>query len=159
MNIRKQTAGFTIIELLVIMIIIGILSTLVITTYSGVQAKNRNGSRQVAVDSLQGQLETYYAQYSRYPTHANLNDAAWRQANLKNFPAKSLQDPHWTEKNKNCATSGQAIAAEKPSTDCYSYQPIGPDGTTCDNDKVMCAQYTLTAILEGGGKYVKGSLN
>lgn len=159
MNIRKHTSGFTIIELLVVVVIIGILSTLVITTYSGVQAKNRNGNRQVAIDNLQSQLETYYAQYSRYPTYDNLNDDAWRQANLKDFQSKSLEDPRWDSKNTACTTSGKAVIADEPSTDCYSYQPIGPDGTVCDNDKVMCAQYTLTAILEGGGKYVKGSLN
>ncbi len=159
MNIRKHISGFTIIELLVVVVIIGILSTLVVTTYSGVQAKNRNGSRQVAIDSLQGQLETYYAQYSKYPTYANLNDAAWRQANLKDFSDKTLKDPHWADKNKACSADSKAIIAEKPATDCYSYQPIGPDGTVCDNEKVTCAQYTLTALLEGSGKYVKGSLN
>jgi prepilin-type N-terminal cleavage/methylation domain-containing protein len=159
MNIRKHTSGFTIIELLVVVVIIGILSTLVVTTYSGVQAKNRNGSRQVAIDTLQSQLETYYAQYSRYPTYANLNDAAWRQANLKDLSAKSLEDPHWNTKNAACTTDNKVIIASQPASDCYSYQPIGPDGTSCDNDKVICAQYTLTAMLEGGGKYVKGSLN
>lgn len=159
MKIRTQSSGFTIIELVVIIVIIGILSTLVITTYSGVQAKTRNSNRQADIDGLQSQLETYYAQYSKYPTLSNINDTAWRQANLKDFSDKTLQDPRWSDATKDCATKGKATLANKPSRDCYAYQPIGPDGKSCDNDAVVCAQYTLTASLEGNGKYVKGSLN
>lgn len=159
MRTQKTSAGFTIIEMVVVVIIIGILSTLVITTYSGVQAQNRNKDRQADIDTLQSQLEVYYAQYSRYPTLANLNDGAWRQANLKNLSTDTLKDPRWSDKNNNCAPAKQVAIINTVKTGCYTYQPVGPDGAACNNDAVECTQYTLTAQLEGTGKYVKGSLN
>lgn len=159
MRLRTNRDGFTIIELLVVTIIVGILLTLVITTYSGVQAKNRNSDRQAAIDTLQSQLETYYAQYSVYPTLSNVNDTTWRQANLKKVQASSIKDPRWSESDAACTKSNVPVLSDSPADNCYSYQVTTSDGSPCDNKKSMCAQYTLTAKLEGGGKYVKSSLN
>ncbi|HEV7454286.1 MAG TPA: type II secretion system protein [Candidatus Saccharimonadales bacterium] len=154
----RQT-GFTVIELMVVVIILLILGVLVALTYSGVQAKNRNSARQNAINVTQAQLETYYAATNKYPTLANLSDAAWRATNIKNLPANSLQDPRWNKSNKNCTANNKVVAATKPAASCYSYQVSASDGSACDNVKAMCAHYTLTAILEGGEKYAKSSLN
>lgn len=159
MHIRKHTAGFTIIELLVVVVIVGILSTLVITTYSGVQSKNRNSDRQAHIDTLQGHLETYYAQNNTYPTLDNLNDSNWRKTNLKDLPQDALQDPKWDKEDTACTSSGVAVASAQPADNCYAYQVTTADGSGCDNKATPCAQYTLTTLFEGGGKYVKSSLN
>jgi len=159
MHTRSRTDGFTIIELLVVIVLILILAALVILTASGVQAKNRNTARQVGVNTLQGQLETYYAQTNKYPTLANLNDAAWRTANLKKLKTSDVQDPRWDSASPACAAHDKVMLAAVPTANCYSYQVIGTDGSACDNVKVDCAHYTLTAVLEGGGRYVKSSLN
>lgn len=159
MRSRKNYDGFTIIELLVVTIIVGILSTLVITTYSGVQAKNRNSNRQAAIDILQSQLETYYAQYNTYPTLANMNDANWRKNYIKESSNNSIKDPRWNDKVTACEKNNTPILSSSPADNCYAYQVTTSDGSMCDNDKAQCAQYTLTAKLEGGGKYVKSSLN
>jgi type II secretory pathway pseudopilin PulG len=47
------------IELVIVIIILGILLTVVATTYRGVQAKNRNNQRETNITTLQGGLETY----------------------------------------------------------------------------------------------------
>jgi prepilin-type N-terminal cleavage/methylation domain-containing protein len=159
MRKNPRQAGFTVIELMVVVIILLILGALVALTYSGVQAKNRNSARQNAINTTQAQLETYYAATNKYPTLANLSDAAWRATNMKNLPANSLQDPRWNKSLKNCTADGKVVAADKPVANCYSYQVTASDGSACDNAKTMCAHYTLTAILEGGEKYVKSSLN
>ncbi|MGF7229476.1 MAG: type II secretion system protein [Candidatus Saccharibacteria bacterium] len=159
MRLHKQNNGFTIIELLIVTIVVGVLLTLVLTTYSGVQAKNRNSTRQSRIDTLQAQLETYYAQYSKYPTLANVNNASWVKANLKDMATNTLSDPHWNKNNKNCTANGAAILSSNPVENCFAYQVTASDGSPCDNVKELCAQYTLTAKLEGGSKYVKGSLN
>lgn len=155
----KREQGFTLIELLIISIIVGILATLVAMTYSGVQAKNRNGNRQASIDTVQSQLETYFAQYTKYPSLVELNNPTWRKANLKDLHDGDVKDPSWNKNIKSCTTDGQPAFAAKPAEKCYSYQATTADGSPCTAAKVTCTQYTLTAKLEGGDKYVKSSLN
>lgn len=156
-----QQAGFTLIELLIVAVIVGILATLVAMSYSGVQAKNRNSDRQANIKTLQSHLEAYYAgqEDSRYPTFANLSDPAWRAKHLPDMPQNILHDPQWSSEVKECAAAGEPTAAAAPAEKCYAYQVTAADGSQCDNKKIPCAQYTLTATLEGGDKYVKSSLN
>ncbi len=155
----KREQGFTLIELLVVSVIVGILATLVAMTYSGVQAKNRNGKRQNHINSLQAQLETYYALKIRYPSLNEINNSDWRKENLKNLPADAVRDPQWNDKLANCTDNGKVKFAAAPEAKCYSYQATTTDGSPCTDEKTACTQYTLTATFEGGEKYVKTSVN
>ncbi len=155
----KHEQGFTLIELLIITIIVGILGTLVAMTYSGVQVKNRNSARQSSIQTIQSQLETYYAQYSKYPTLVELNNTTWRHNNLKDLHDGDVQDPSWDNKVSSCTFSSKPGFAAKPTAKCYSYQATTANGSACTAVNVTCTQYTLTASLEGGEKYVKSSLN
>lgn len=151
--------GFTIIELMVVIVLLFILAALVVLTASGVQAKNRNGDRQSDIDSLRRQLESYYAGTDHYPTLANLNDGQWRAKNLPKIKAGDIDDPRWKKDGSACAKKGRPILSSKPAVNCYSYQVTTSDGSPCDNNDAPCVHYTLTANLEGGEKYVKASLN
>jgi type II secretory pathway pseudopilin PulG len=155
----KREQGFTLIELLIITIIVGILGTLVAMTYSGVQAKNRNTSRQNDIDAIQSELETYYATYTKYPSLVDLNSAAWRKTNFKVLHDGGIKDPSWNNKVSACTVNGQPGFAAKPTGKCYSYQATTADGSDCKAANITCTQYTLSATLEGGEKYVKSSLN
>jgi type II secretion system protein G len=150
MTIKKNERGFTIVELLIVIIVIGILAALVITTFTGVQQKARDTERQTDVKAVHGQLEAYYAQNGKYPTLANLNTSGWATTNLKGIDQEALKDPKG---------AGYTFASS-PTASQYSYAVTAADGTTaCDNTATDCAKYTLTATLEAGGTYVKKSLN
>ncbi len=152
-------SGFTVIELLVVLVILFILAALVILTYSGVQAKNRNAERQTDIETLKSQMESYYAQSNTYPTLDNLNDSAWRAKHLPKLKTAALEDPRWSKKISACTKDNRISLASEPARNCYSYQVTAPDGSACNNTAVLCAHYTLTANLEGGEKYVKSGLN
>ena len=154
-----NTKAFTIIEILVAILILCILSALVALTASGVRANNRNSDRQKDIDSLRTHLEGYYAGTDKYPTLDNLNSSTWRAKNLPQLKNGSLDDPQWDKDTLACTQNDKPVLASLPSANCYSYQVTANDGSVCDNDRVPCAHYTLTALLEGGGKYVKSSLN
>lgn len=156
---KNRELGFTVIELMVVIIILLILGALVALTYSGVQAKNRNSARQSAINQIQAQLEAYYAQTNKYPTLANLNDTNWRKQNTDKLPSDIIRDPRWSDTVQACTKNGAATITAQPEPNCYSYQVTASDGGACDNAKADCGHYTLTANLEGGEKYVKGSLN
>lgn len=159
MKQSSRNKGFTIIELMVVIVILFILSALIALTASGVQSKNRNGDRQADIDTLRGQLETYYAGTDKYPTFANLNDASWRSKHMSRLEGSAIDDPRWNANTETCTKGGKATMSAAPATNCYSYQVTGSDGSACDNDKTPCVHYTLTATFEGGEKYVKASLN
>jgi len=150
MKINRNQQGFTIVELLIVIVVIGILAGLVITTFTGIQQKARNTERQTDVKAIHGQVEAYYAQNGRYPTLANLNDSTWRGANMKGLDAEALKDPKG---------SAQTLVAT-PAASAYAYAVFAADGTTaCDNTTTDCAVYTLTATYEGGGTLAKKNLN
>ncbi|HEY8999656.1 MAG TPA: type II secretion system protein [Candidatus Saccharimonadales bacterium] len=160
-SLKKQSAGFTVIELAVVAVVLGILLTLVALTYNGVQAKNRNNQRQSNINTLQTQLETYYAASANgeYPTLAQLNDPSWRAKNLPKLTTDIISDPRWSVKT-NCTADKQPILSVTPAVDCYAYQVTDAGGDACNDTTEPCAHYTLTATLEGGQlTYVKSSLN
>ena len=149
MKINNKQQGFTIVELLIVIVVIGILAALVITTFTGIQQKARNTERQTDIKALHGQVEAYFAQNGKYPTLANLNDTTWRAANMKGLDAEALKDPRGT---------AQTLVAA-PAADAYAYAVLASDDTACDNTTKDCAKYTLTTTYEGGGTFAKTNLN
>lgn len=150
-SIRKKNSGFTIIELLIVIIVIGILATLVIVTYNGIQQKARNTKRDTDINAIQGQVEAFFAQNGKYPTLNNVNDSTWRSTNMKGLDKEALKDPN------NSKTDGtQYNLVPTTTADSYVYA-VAP--TDCNNAGADCIGYTLTATLEGGGIYSKSALN
>lgn len=147
----NSRSGFTTIEIVLVLVIIGILATLVITTRSGVQQNQRNTERQRDIKELRDGLEGYFANANQYPTLANLNDPSWRATNLKALDAATFQDPS--------SKANPAKFVDKPTPDVYTYSVASASGAPCGSATVPCTQYTLTATLEGGGTYTKSNLN
>lgn len=58
--------GFTLLELLVVISIIGILIALGTVSYSAAQKKSRDAKRRADIKSLQNGFEQYYSQSGRY---------------------------------------------------------------------------------------------
>lgn len=157
-SLKKRTQqGFTIVELLIVIVVIGILAALVITTYNGIQEKGRNTERTTDLKALQGQLEAYYASNGRYPTLTDLNTQPttgnwWIQDNMKGLDKEALRDP------KAAATDHTLVAT--PTAKAYAYQPTDDDGNACNNTDTDCTKYVLTAKPEGNGNdIVMNSLN
>jgi prepilin-type N-terminal cleavage/methylation domain-containing protein len=72
-EIKKQR-GFTIVELLIVIVTIAVLAAIVIVSYSGIQQRAQQGKIQADLTNAQKLLDTYYGQYGTYPvTATNLN--------------------------------------------------------------------------------------
>lgn len=143
-SLKKQNKGFTIVELLIVIVVIGILALLVITTYAGIQQKARNTKRAADVSAVQTQLEAFYQTNGYYPNLTDLNSSSWLTTNMKSLDQTALSDP------SNPTQSKTLIAA--PAAKSYSYAATNDAGTTCDGAAPAdqaCTKYTLTATYEG----------
>ncbi len=155
MTLKRKQEGFTIVELLIVIVVIGILAALVITTFTGIQQKARDTERTTDVKAIHGQVEAYYAQNGSYPglgsaTVDGLNNTTWRSANMKGLDADALKDPKGTLQELAATVSGTQ----------YGYAVFQTNGTTaCTTAAADCAVYTLTANLEAGGTTQKKNLN
>ena len=143
-SLKRRSQGFTIVELLIVIVVIGILALLVITTYSGIQAKARNAKRQTDIQSLQTQLEAFFSQNGYYPSLGDFNSTSWRATNMKSLDAGALVDPSST-----CNPSTTSCLVAAPAAKSYSYAVTDSNGASCETTDTNCALYTLTATYEG----------
>lgn len=144
-SLKNKQSGFTIVELLIVIVVIGILAALVITTFSGVQRRARNTERETDIKAVHGQVEAYYASNGVYPALADLQSDTWIQSNLQGLDLGALRAP-----NQNANT----VVGSGGSTANYVYAPTG-----CDGSGANCSDYSLTANLEGGGTFTRDGLN
>jgi len=151
---QKSQSGFTIVELLIVIVIIGILAGLVVTQFVNANQSARDSERKTDLNSLASQLEVYNGRAGGYPTLANMNDPAWRKANELSAGdnGKAMIDPQGAS-----VTDLQAA----PTKQRYSYQPLDSTGANCTSGMTdvtgeavdpapasPCTNYTLTAYLE-----------
>ncbi len=145
-SLNKNNKGFTIVELLIVVVVIGILALLVITTYAGIQSKARNSKRQTDIGSIQTHLEAFYNQNGYYPNRDDLNTATFVSGQLKGLDPTALVDPS----NPNQATTTPFVSA--PVAKSYSYVPLTLTDTACEGAAPAdqaCAKYTIVATYEG----------
>lgn len=65
--IRNNERGFTLVELLVVMIIIGILTSIIAGNFVGTRVKARDARRKSDLEQMQHSLEAYYNDHGQYP--------------------------------------------------------------------------------------------
>ena len=148
MSLKRNQSGFTIVELLIVIIVIGILATLVLVTFTGIQQSARNTQRQTDIKAVASHLETYYAKNSFYPTATDMNNATFISSELKGLDKESTRDP----KAGTAASDYQFNAGDATSLK-YGYKSTKDDGSTCDNTVAgsECTKFSISYVEEGGG--------
>lgn len=88
---RDTEAGFTLTEMMVVIVIIGLLSTVVVVNVLPLLGGAREDKVRADLSSLEGALTTFYATYGRYPTTDEGLEA------LVNPPAESRVSARYAE--------------------------------------------------------------
>jgi prepilin-type N-terminal cleavage/methylation domain-containing protein len=69
---KDDGSGFTIVELLVVIVVIGILAAITIVSYTGVTAKANTATNKSNAESVMKSADAYFAENGSYPTQAQL---------------------------------------------------------------------------------------
>ena len=81
---RKQT-GFTIVELLIVIVVIAILAAITIVAYNGIQARATYSAYQSDITAINKAILLYYADNGAYPGHLAAGNGCWTNAGTRNF--------------------------------------------------------------------------
>ena len=76
LNKKRDQGGFTIVELLIVIVVIAIWSLLVVTTYGGAKLNLATQARQ-RPSGVFRPSEAFFASNDYYPAAADLNSAGW----------------------------------------------------------------------------------
>lgn len=71
---RIRQKGFTIVELLIVIVVIGILAAITIVAFNGVQSRAKVASVQSLVKLVSKKVNIYYAANGQYPTLTQLQN-------------------------------------------------------------------------------------
>lgn len=105
----KSRSGFTLVELLIVIVVIGILAAITLVAYNGVQGRARDAAREQALQEIEGGLAMYYAENGQYPQSGGSTtinsgwsttaDASWStlatalQPYISNLPSDPIATP------------------------------------------------------------------
>ncbi|MDB5167909.1 MAG: ral secretion pathway protein [Candidatus Saccharibacteria bacterium] len=149
MLIKQRSVGFTIVELLIVIVVIGILAAITIVAYTGVQARARNADRQADINAIVKALALYQIDNGSYPKQGTVVGM-----DIVDYPVTALKLP------RNAIVSPTAPAgtlnsfnetkwAGDTSTDYYGYRALDTTGYACWDTTDTCMTYTLWYKLEG----------
>lgn len=148
---KKTINGFTIVELLIVIVVIAILATISIVAYTGIQARSRDSQREHDIKQLVKALEMYYIDNGEYPTatgSTTINtswsttaDASWQNLanSLKPYMGTVPSDPVKTP-------DGNVQAAGN-----YNYAYFSA-GSYCSGKMSTHQAYLLLYRLEGSSQ-------
>jgi general secretion pathway protein G len=130
-----QRAGFTLIEIMVVIIILGLLATLVIPNITGYTEKAKREKARADIASLEGALELFKADNGFYPTTEQSLDALIIKPSTGRIPAKWMEGGYF-KKGIPLDPWGNRYVYFAPGRrgEGYEIVSLGTDGQESDDD-------------------------
>lgn len=139
---RKSISGFTIVELLIVIVVIAILASISVVAYSGIQSRARDTDRTNDLNVMKKGLALFYAENGYYPARPEFFDANFRRDTL-NIPASATNPPGTSSSNQigYCWSTG-------PNNYCYVPTPPSGGSFDCGTAGERCVGYRISYHLE-----------
>lgn len=106
----KTSKGFTIIELLVVVVVIAILAAITIVSYNGIQNRSKDAAALTTAKNVQKKVELYYSLYGTFPTTTQLNSVPESSINPDVFTVSEAMPS--TERHVRYIVCSGAIGAQ-----------------------------------------------
>ncbi len=127
---RRSESGFTLIELIVVLVILGLLAAVVAPRVYDKLAKGKEQIEKIQIKELESALQVFSFEVGRYPTTAEGLDALVRNPGIESWKgpylAKEVPKDQW----------GKPYVYRCPGVhgdyDLYSFGPDGVEGTDDD---------------------------
>ena len=110
--LRKNQGGFTLVELMIVVIIVGILAAVAIPMYQGATERAKASEAVAALGTIRGALRVYYAEHGTYVNANFIDNALVTAGNVLDVSTTDLLGRYF-------------------SAPCYTFVGI-PDATTYD---------------------------
>lgn len=137
---HKTKSGFTIVELLIVIVVIGILAAITIVAYNGIQGRARDTERTADIAQLHKALELFYAENNYYPAVSDVRDTSFRANQLK--VSESIVTP------PSSATTISYCWSSGPGAYCYVGRASSGGSFDCTAAGERCIGYTLSYRLD-----------
>ena len=124
--LRRNQGGFTLVELMIVVIIVGILAAVAIPRYQGATERAKASEAVAALGTIRGALRVYYAEHGTY-VNANFIDGA--QVTAGNVLDVSDTDLLGRYFSTACYTFDGATAAAAYSIECDGSASAAPYGS------------------------------
>lgn len=144
---QKQN-GFTIVELLIVIVVIGILAAITIVAFNGVQQRGRDAQRKSDINSIAKALEVYYLDKGYFPAAGGSTaiNASWSTTADSSWQAlKDLVVPAYVSSFPSDPTNTPSVFVASGANN-YSYAYFS--GTYCGATSSARQMYILVYRLE-----------
>jgi prepilin-type N-terminal cleavage/methylation domain-containing protein len=146
---ERRGQGFTIVELLIVIVVIGVLAALVLTSFSDAQAKARNVQTTNAAQSYRKALILYATEKGSYPaassclgTPEHYPAGCWHDGEVNAAANNALLAPYMGANAPNAANKCLYMYGQCRRGGSYRVEPYaGLDG--------IAYPYGITYVLEG----------
>ncbi len=136
---KNSQKGFTIVELLIVIVITGILAALIIVAYNGIQSRARDADRATDLKSLKIAIERYALDYGYYPV-AGTDNLGYSVDNLSaalvpNYIKAIPRDPQYPASGKVYSYVRGVAATNSYAVYVQGYEVASPckSGTNVNN--------------------------
>lgn len=139
-----SSRGFTVVELLVVIVVIGILAGVVLVAYNGVQDRGRASVAQTDLNNAKKRLSIYQARNGKFPvTYQQLIDAGMhfsKTAYEVNVPGKG--NMYYCYNN----VTGQFALSARTVNSAYGFVVTSSNNIKSVSGSTITANYTCTSI-------------
>lgn len=113
MSQRKRTSGFTLVEILIVVVILGILAAIVVPQFTSASESARSSSMSSTLQTIRSQLELYQVQHNGdYPTLAQMWGNLTSTTDIDGDTAGSDFGPYLQKAPDNPFTNDSTCAAD-----------------------------------------------